>query len=72
MTWWRQKASEDHLSVTVKDILAAARVRRQQEYGRRDGSEGKSEGGNTDSDEYDRGGRNRYAGTETGDYQVGR
>ena len=47
-------------------------MRRQQKSGRRDKSEGGSEGGSTDSEEYDRGERHSYDGTDTGDSQVGR
>ena len=38
--WWRQKVAEDQLRVTLEEILEAARVWRQQEYGRIDGIEG--------------------------------
>ena len=67
MPWWKQKAEEDQLRVTVEDILAAARVRRQQEPGRCGGSEGGSERGITDSKEYDCDVRHHYAGMETCD-----
>ena len=49
--WWRQKAAEDQLRVTMEAILEAARVRRRQESSRGDGSEGGSEGGSTDREE---------------------
>ena len=68
--WWRQKAEEDQLRVVVEDILAASRVQRQQESGRRDRSEGGLEEGSTDSEEYCRGGMHWYNGTETVDAQV--
>ena len=48
--WWRQKAAEDHLRVTLEAISEAGRVRRQQESGRPGGSEGGSEGGRTDGE----------------------
>ena len=51
MPWWRQKAAEEQLRVTVEKILETARVRRQQESGRRDGRKVGSEGGGTDSEE---------------------
>ena len=47
--WWRQNSAEGQLRFMVESILSASRVRRQQEPGRRDGSEGGSEGGITDS-----------------------
>ena len=46
--WWRQTEVEKHMNVKVEAILAAARVRRQQESGRHGESEGGSEGGSTD------------------------
>ena len=49
--WWRQKAAEDQLRVTMEAIWEAARVRRRQESSRGDGSEGGSEGGGTDREE---------------------
>ena len=49
--WWRQKAAEDQLRVTVEAISAETRVRRRQEFGRRDGSEGGPEEEIMDSDE---------------------
>ena len=49
--WWRKKAAENHLRVMVEARLAASRLRRQQESGRRGGSKGASEGGSTDSEE---------------------
>ena len=48
MSWYNQKAAEDQLRVTVEAILAAIRVQRQHESGRRDGIEGELEGGNTE------------------------
>ena len=62
---------EDHSGVTAGAILAAARVRRQQESGRHDGSEVGLEGGSTDIEEYGCGERHKYAGTETVNAQVG-
>ena len=47
--WQMQETVENQLKVAVEEILAAARVRRKQESGRRDGSKGGSEGGNMDS-----------------------
>ena len=44
MPWWRQKAAEDQTRVTLEAILSASRVWRQQEYGRRDRSDGGSDG----------------------------
>ena len=41
--WWRQEASENQLRVTVESILEVARLRRQQEIGRRGGSKEGSE-----------------------------
>ena len=49
--WWKQKAVEDQMRGTVEAMLEAARVRRRQESGRCDGSEGGSEGGITDIEE---------------------
>ena len=49
VTWWRQKAAEDQLRVTVENILATARVQWQQESGRRDRIEVGEEGRITDS-----------------------
>ena len=41
--WWRQEASENQLRVTVESILGVARLRHQQEIGRRGGSKEGSE-----------------------------
>ena len=71
MSWWRHKAEEYHLRVTVEAILVTAMVRWRQESSRRDGSKGWSEGGIMDSQEQGCGGRHWYAGTDTGDAQVG-
>ena len=49
MPWWRQKTAEDQLSITVEAIQVAVRVWRRQESGRRDRSEGGSEGGSIGS-----------------------
>ena len=38
--WWRQAAADNHLKVTVEEILVATRVRRQQESGKRGESKG--------------------------------
>ena len=46
--WWRQKAVEDQLKVTVEAILATAKVQRRQEPGRNGGNERGSEEGSTD------------------------
>ena len=70
--WWRQEAAENQLKVAVEAISAAARVRWRQGSGRRGGSEGGSEGGSKDSEGWGRGREHPYAGTETGDAQVGR
>ena len=37
--WWIRNAAEDQLRVTVEAFLETSRVWRQQEAGRRDGSE---------------------------------
>ena len=44
--WWCQTSVEQHLKTTLKDILEAARDRRQRESGRR----GEGEGGLEESD----------------------
>ena len=49
--WWRKKAEEYQIRVTVEAILEEARVRRQQESVRCVRSEGGSEGVITDSKE---------------------
>ena len=46
---WRQAAAEKQLKVAVEAISEAARVRRRQEFGRRDGSKVGSEGGRMDT-----------------------
>ena len=43
--WWMYKVAEEQMRVTVEAILTATRVRRRQEYGSHDRSEGGSEGG---------------------------
>ena len=49
--WWRKKAEEYQIRVTVEAILEAARLRRQQESVRCGRSEGGSEGVITESKE---------------------
>ena len=56
---------------TVEPISELAKVQLQQESVRSDGSKGGLEEGNTNSEEYGRGGSHWYAGTDTGDAQVG-
>ena len=66
--WWRQTASRNQLSATLKDILAAARERRWKPV-----RDGKSGGGDRNADESEDGEERdgyRYAGTETGDTQL--
>ena len=47
--WWRKKTAEKRLKVAVEAISEAARVRRRQKFGRRDGSKVGSEGGRMDT-----------------------
>ena len=47
--WWRQASAEKQLKVAVEAISEAARVRRRQKFGRRDGSKVGSEGGRMDT-----------------------
>ena len=44
--WWRQAAANKQMRVILEEILAAARERREQEYGRR-GKEGRFYGEGT-------------------------
>ena len=70
--WWRQKAAEQHLKTTLKEILEAAWKQRRQKYVRGGEREGRKiwklvvtgEGGNG-TELY------RYSGMETGDARVG-
>ena len=65
--WWRQTAARKQLSVTLEDILVVTRVWRW-ESGRRGGGRGGREVAESDT------GSNGpwYAGTEIGDYRVGK
>ena len=47
--WWRKAAAEKHLTVTLKEILEAARERRQKEFGRNGRGKVGEEGDVTDS-----------------------
>ena len=68
--WWRKKAAEEQLSVTVEAISAAETFRRQHESGRHDRSKVWSEGERTYINELGCGDMNQYDGIETGDTQV--
>ena len=48
LSWWRQAAAEKNLKVTVEEILAAARVRRQQEFVKHGDNEGSLKGESKD------------------------
>ena len=60
--WWRQTATQDHLSATLKDILAEAKARRQESSRHKEGR------GGEEVADFDSGIEGPwYAGTETGD-----
>ena len=50
MQWWRQASVENHLKVTVEEILVEAILRRQKEYRRLGKSKGGLEGESMDSE----------------------
>ena len=68
--WWRKTAARKYLSATLKWISAVARERRWKSDRR-----GDSGGGERDTEESEGGAGSdgsQYAGTEIGDYQVGK
>ena len=67
--WWQKKAARKQLSATLKYILAAARERRWK-LGRHGEGRGGREVVEWESDEGGDG--PRYAGTDTGDTQMGK